>query len=66
MKQVTISPGVTVPVSDEALARARNALKTFGITEKQLLELAAYVDKHNIDITHGKLRRLANIEEAGE
>ena len=60
MKQVTISPGVTVPVSDEALERARNALKTFGITEEQLRECADYVDEHSIDITHGPL------EEDGE
>ena len=55
MRQVTIRPGVTVPVSDEALERARNALKTFGITKEQLRELTDYVDKHSLDITHGPL-----------
>ncbi|MGM9489634.1 hypothetical protein [Ideonella sp. YS5] len=36
MKRIIVRPGKSVLVSDEALSRARNALKTFGVDEAAL------------------------------
>jgi hypothetical protein len=42
MKRVTIRPGKVVLVSEEALARARQGLKAFGVTSTQLDRLATF------------------------
>ncbi|WP_157269232.1 hypothetical protein [Azohydromonas aeria] len=53
MKRITIRPGKSVVVSDEALARARGALAAFGVRADQLTQLAAYKG----DVTIGKAGR---------
>lgn len=50
MKRITIRPGKSTVVSDEALARARGALAAFGVRAEQLTQLAAYKG----DVTIGK------------
>ena len=42
MKRVTVRPGKVVVVSDEAIARARQGLKAFGVSPADLDELAAF------------------------
>ena len=59
MKHVTIRPGKTVPVSDEVLARARNALKTFGIESAALASLAAFKGDVTIGPMAGRVRPTA-------
>lgn len=51
MKRITIRPGKSTVVSDEALARARGALAAFGVRAEQLTQLAAYKG----DVTIGKV-----------
>jgi hypothetical protein len=53
MKRITLRPGKSVVVSDEALARARGALTAFGVRTEQLTQLAAYKG----DVTIGKAGR---------
>ena len=36
MKRVKVRPGATVPVNDEMLARARDALAAFGVQEQRM------------------------------
>ena len=42
MKRIVIRPGKTIAVSDAALARARGALKAFGLAETDLDRLAGF------------------------
>jgi hypothetical protein len=42
MKRITVRPGKSVVVSDEALARARSALAAFGVRGEQLAQLAEF------------------------
>lgn len=50
MKRITIRPGKSTVVSDEALARARGALAAFGVRAEDLAQLATYKG----DVTIGK------------
>lgn len=60
MKRITIRPGKSTVVSDEALARARGALAAFGVRAEQLTQLAAYKGDATIGkVGHGsKSRRM--------
>lgn len=42
MKRVTVRPGKVVVVSDEAIGRARQGLKAFGVSPADLDQLAAF------------------------
>lgn len=42
MKRVTVRPGKVVVVSDEAITRARQGLRIFGVSPADLDQLAAF------------------------
>lgn len=48
MKRVTVRPGKVVVVSDEAIARARQGLKAFGVSPADLDQLAAFTGEVSI------------------
>ena len=62
MKRVTLRPGKVVVVSDEALARARQSLKTFGVTASDLDRLAAFKG----DVAIGACRRAGRVVTQAE
>jgi hypothetical protein len=54
VKRVRLRPGKVVFVSDEAIARARDSLKAFGVTPEALKKLADF--KGDITIGPGPTR----------